>query len=282
MLSPTVQIKTQRLIDGTIRDVEDVLALEEPLEIRIEFVERGTRREKSISITMRTPGHDPDLAVGFLFTEGILRNSGDVVSVVGCGPITGPHRGQNIIKVQLQDKAQIQWPKLERHFYSTSSCGICGKASLDALEVQGVKPIDRERFKISHSKIASLSPKMREHQSVFEKTGGLHASALFDSKGHLIVLREDVGRHNALDKLIGAKFLAGETPLADCLLFLSGRASFELLQKAVVAGIPLIAAVGAPSSLAVDLARKFDVTLLGFVREDRFNIYHGSWRLTGD
>ncbi len=259
----------------------DFLALEEPLEIRLEYSQDGTRKEKSISITMRTPGNDEELAVGFLFTEGILRHPENILSVSGCGPLAGSHQGQNIIKVRLHEKTEILWPKLERHFYATSSCGVCGKASLDALEVQGIRPIDRNRFKIASPIIETLAPKMREHQSVFEQTGGLHASALFNFQGELIELREDVGRHNALDKLIGSKFIKGQTPLKDSLLFLSGRASFELIQKAVVAGIPFVAAVGAPSSLAVDLARKFGVTLLGFVRENRFNIYHGEWRIIG-
>ena len=278
----SIEIETLRMRDGKLSDASDRLALEEPLEIRLDYADGALRREKSISITMRTPGNDDELAAGFLFTEGILRSPEDVVSILPCGPRTGPHQGQNIIKVKLRDEAQISWPKLERHFYATSSCGVCGKASLDALEVQGLTPISPDGFRFLTSQIAQLSPRMREKQAVFDQTGGLHASALFNVQGDLMALREDVGRHNALDKLLGAQFLARSTPLSQVLLFLSGRASFELVQKAVVAGIPFIAAVGAPSSLAVELAKKFNVTLLGFVRDDRFNIYHGGWRLMGE
>lgn len=259
--------------------VDDRIAIEEPLEIRMVFSDETGPREKSISITMRTPGHDRDLAAGFLFGEGILRNPADVFSIAGCGPKTGPHAGQNIVKIELSKGAQIAWPKLERHFYATSSCGVCGKASLDALAVEGVSAIAREGFVINADTVSALPARLRERQGVFNQTGGLHAAALFNDQGVLAEIREDVGRHNAVDKLIGARFLAGALPLSSHLLFLSGRASFELVQKAVVAGIPVVAAVGAPSSLAIELARRFDVTLLGFVREGRFNIYHGAWRI---
>lgn len=273
------ETRITRLEHGVARVTDDRVAIEEPLEIRLDFAEDGARREKSVSITMRTPGHDHELAAGFLFGEGILRRADDVAGIQGCGPATGPHRGQNIVKVRLADGASVSWPKLERHFYATSSCGVCGKASLDALEVEGVTAIARDGFAINTDVITELPARLRERQGVFDQTGGLHAAALFDSGGRLIDIREDVGRHNAVDKLIGARFLRGEVPLARHLLFLSGRASFELVQKAVVAGVPVIAAVGAPSSLAVELARRFDATLLGFVREGRFNIYHGAWRI---
>ncbi|MEY4631033.1 MAG: formate dehydrogenase accessory sulfurtransferase FdhD [Pseudomonadota bacterium] len=269
---------------------QDVVAIEEPLEIRLDYCcsthpdshgveSEGLRREKSVSITMRTPGNDLELAAGFLFGEGILRRPADVIGIRGCGPVAGPHRGQNIVKVSLADSATVAWPKLERHFYATSSCGVCGKASLDALEVEGVAPIPRDGFSVSGDAITQMPVRLRERQGVFDQTGGLHAAALFDCAGRLVLIREDVGRHNAVDKLIGARFLAGQVPLSQHLLFLSGRASFELVQKAIVAGVPVIAAVGAPSSLAIELAKRFDVTLLGFVREGRFNIYHGAWRI---
>lgn len=262
--------------------MDDVLALEEPLEIRLDFQDGISRREKSISITMRTPGNDRDLALGFLYTEGIIRIPSQVIAVEGCGPKTGPHMGQNIVKVRLDANAQITWPKLERHFYATSSCGVCGKASLDALEVQGVSEIEPSKFAAPSSLISNLSAKMRERQSIFNQTGGIHAAALFDKCGNLVSLREDVGRHNALDKLIGGQLNLKDPDFSERLLFLSGRASFELIQKAVVAGIPFVAAVGAPSSLAVELAKKFGITLLGFVRDERFNVYSGAWRLKGD
>ena len=282
MTSQSVETNTICLREGSYIEIYDHVAIEEPLEIRLDYLDGLERRPKSVSITMRTPGHDQELAVGFLFTEGILTKSSDIVSITGCGPMSGPHKGQNIVKIKLKDGADLQWPKLERHFYSTSSCGVCGKSSLEALEVQGLKVVDKFGFRISTECIRKLAPTMRANQSVFDQTGGLHAAALFSQEGNLIALREDVGRHNALDKLIGSQFLAQTVPLTDRLLFLSGRASFELIQKSVVAGIPFVAAVGAPSSLAVDLARKFDITLLGFVREDRFNIYHGHWRLLGE
>ncbi len=281
MEKQSLETPISRLENGILRDMSDQVALEEPLEIRLDFRDGYDRQQKSLSITMRTPGHDEELAAGFLFTEGILRFPKDITGIAGCGPASGAHKGKNIVKVRLSDEATVQWPKLERHFYATSSCGVCGKASLDALEVQGLKPIPRDEFRIDMREISELSARLRSHQAVFDQTGGLHAAATFNESGQLLDIREDVGRHNAVDKLIGSQFLAGKTPLSNRLLFLSGRASFELVQKAVVAGIPMIAAVGAPSSLAVELAKRFDVTLLGFVRDSRFNVYHGAWRLTG-
>lgn len=281
MQQQSLETKISRVEHGILQDASDRVALEEPLEIRLDFLDGSARRQKSLSITMRTPGHDEELAAGFLFTEGLLRLPGDITRIAGCGPATGAHQGKNIVKVHLSDQAEIIWPKMERHFYATSSCGVCGKASLDALEVQGLKPIPREGFKMDMKEISELPARLRSKQAVFDQTGGLHAAAIFNETGQLIDLREDVGRHNAVDKLIGSQFLAGKAPLSNHMLFLSGRASFELVQKALVAGIPLIAAVGAPSSLAVELAQRFNVTLLGFVRDSRFNVYHGAWRLTG-
>ncbi len=275
----SLETKISRLKDGFLQAAYDHVAMEEPLEIRLDFLDGSARRQKSLSITMRTPGNDEELASGFLFTEGILQSPKDIIGISGCGPNSGAHHGKNIVKVRLTDQANIVWPKLERHFYATSSCGVCGKASLEALEVQGLKPIPRDGFRFDVKKISELPELLRSHQTVFDQTGGLHAAALFTDAGRVLAIREDVGRHNAVDKLIGSQFLAGGTPLSNALLFLSGRASFELVQKALVAGIPVIAAVGAPSSLAVELAKRFDVTLLGFVREGRFNIYHGDWRI---
>ncbi len=281
MITQSIETKIVRMEEGGLLNRSDRVALEEPLEIRLDFLEGNGRRQKSISITMRTPGNDEELAAGFLFTEGILRSPEDILEISGCGPSTGAHQGQNIVKVTLADSAKVEWPKLERHFYATSSCGVCGKASLEALEVQGVQSIPQQGFEIFSKTISTLAGKLRSHQSVFDQTGGLHAAGIFTSDGDLIALREDVGRHNAVDKLLGAQFLDGKTPLSSHLLFLSGRASFELVQKALVAGIPMIAAVGAPSSLAIELAKRFNLSLLGFVREGRFNCYHGEWRLRG-
>lgn len=257
----------------------DRVAIEEPLEIRVDALDAGTRRTKSISITMRTPGHDSELAAGFLFTEGILRSPLDIAEIIGFGPETGAHQGQNTVAVRLHDDAVVAWPKLDRHFYSTSSCGVCGKASLDALEVPGLRAVSRDGLQVAAAEIHALQEKVRAHQETFELTGGLHGAALFHSAGELLALREDVGRHNAVDKLLGSEFMAGSTPLSDRVLFLSGRASFELVQKALVGGIAMVVAVGAPSSLAVELAKRFDMTLIGFVRDGRFNIYSGAWRV---
>lgn len=266
-----------RLEHGVLVDTRDYLAIEEPLEIRLNYVDETLRCEKTLSITMRTPGNDAELAAGFLFTEGVLRSPAAVTKISAGGTL-----GDNVVRVCLADDAPVVWPHMERHFYATSSCGVCGKTSLDALEVKGLQSIPREGFHISSQEVVQLAARLRIRQSVFEQTGGLHAAALFSESGELISLREDVGRHNAVDKLLGSEFLAGTSTLHHRLLFLSGRASFELVQKALVAGIPMIAAVGAPSSLAVKLARAYNMTLLGFVREGRFNIYHGAWRVTGD
>jgi FdhD protein len=241
---------------------QDLLAVEEPLEIRL--------GEKTISITMRTPGHDRELAAGFLFTEGILQSSHEIREI---------QRAKNSITVQLNPDVEVDFERLQRNFYTTSSCGVCGKASIEALQVQGCPVLPRSSATVESKVIHRLPQAQRDEQAVFERTGGLHAAALFDFKGKLILLREDVGRHNAVDKLIGSEMLAGRTPLSDTLLLVSGRASFELTQKALMAGIPILAAVGAPSSLAVETAQRFNMTLLGFVRNGRFNIYSGASRI---
>ncbi len=254
----------------------DTLAVEEPLEIRVGYKENGKTIHRAISITMRTPENDHELAAGFLFTEGILNSKNQIESIKHCGKFPN---NRNTVRLDLSPETAIDFAKLERNFYTTSSCGVCGKSSIEALTT-GAKTIESTDFPhVSAATIHELPQKIRERQKVFDKTGGLHAAALFDVNGDLIDLKEDVGRHNAVDKLIGAQFLAGNLPLADKILFLSGRASFELLQKAVMAQIPIVCAVGAPSSLAVEAASNFGVTLLGFVRDGRFNIYNGSERL---
>ncbi len=252
----------------------DELAVEEPLEIRLAFDRDGRRVRQGVSVTMRTPGHDRELAVGFLFTEGIIRAPEEVAGVEDWGP-------GNVVRVELRPGVDVNVDRLERHFYTTSSCGVCGKSSLAAVRVDPwVGPIAGQPM-VEAATIRGLSARLRASQGGFDRTGGLHASALFDASGRLIDLREDVGRHNALDKLIGAAFLAGKVPLHDAVVLVSGRTSFELVQKAAVAGIPLLAAVGAPSSLAVELAREVGMTLVGFVREDRFNVYAGFERIAG-
>lgn len=282
--SETESPQSQRVIvlrsdSGTIRPMFDAVALEEPLEIRLDMPGPDGRAVRSLTITMRTPGHDEELAAGFLFTEGLVREPSEIEDIRPCGLDDGVHGARNAVRIRMANHARLQWPSLERHFYATSSCGVCGKASLEALEVKGLAPPARGALHITPDLVTALPERLRAAQRVFEQTGGLHAAALFDARGELTSIREDVGRHNALDKLLGEAFLRRATPLSDQLLFLSGRASFELMQKALVAGLPAVIAVGAPSSLAVDLARRFDMTLLGFVRGDRFNVYHGAWRL---
>ncbi len=261
--------------DGRAAAEADTLAVEEPLEIRLGFPDKT---HKAISITMRTPGDDKELAAGFLFTEGILKTPEQIAQIRHCGLPDKSKNIQNTIVAELKEDIDIDLKRLERNFYTTSSCGVCGKSSIDALRT-GVQKVASNGFKFDPQLINKLPEILRASQNVFEQTGGLHASALFDVKGGLEIVREDVGRHNALDKVIGAKFLAGELPLKDKILLVSGRASFELVQKALMAGIPVLAAVGAPSSLAVELAKEFDMTLVGFVRDDRFNIYTGGERI---
>jgi FdhD protein len=267
----------RRLRDGVWSRHDDVLAAEEPLEIRLVWQDGAEIARKPIAITMRTPGDDFELAAGFLHGEGIIHRQDDVVDVSYC---TDEDEDQklNIVNVTLRPGLAFDVSRLERNFYTTSSCGVCGKAALDSLEVQGCAVLD-DATRVSAATICALPETLRAAQAVFERTGGLHAAGLFTPEGKLLLLREDVGRHNALDKLIGERFLAGATPLDGHVLLLSGRASFELLQKALVARIPVVAAVGAPSSLAVELAASFNITLVGFVRPDGLNVYTGEERI---
>ena len=255
-------VPVQRFEGDSSASFQDLLAVEEPLEIRL--------GDKTISITMRTPGQDAELAAGFLFTEGILEGPHQILDI---------QHAKNSIAVQINPDVEVDFERLQRNFYTTSSCGVCGKASIEALRIQGCPVLPRSSTAMDATLIHGLPQAQRNEQAVFQRTGGLHAAALFDLKGNLILLREDVGRHNAVDKLIGAEMLAGRTPLSNTLLLVSGRASFELTQKALMAGIPILAAVGAPSSLAVETAKRFNMTLLGFVRDGRFNIYSGAERI---
>ncbi len=258
---------------------EDLLAVEEPLEIRIVFGPEKERQQKNISVTMCTPGHDAELATGFLFTEGIISGKADILSCTSSG--------DNIVTVELQHGISFDLKKIERHFYTSSSCGVCGKSSIDAVKNVFTNNPVKDNIQTNASVITKLPESLRKQQEVFEHTGGLHASALFDLNGNLLLTREDVGRHNALDKLIGATLQAvnkplkrlAEIPLDHHILLLSGRASFELLQKAAMAGIKIVCAVGAPSSLAVELAKETDMTMVGFLRDGRFNIYSGEHRI---
>lgn len=265
----------------------DIVAVEEPLEIRLGFADgEGHNVNQTIAVTMRTPGQDIDLALGFLYTEGVIQNREDVVEVAPCGGIRNQALSQNIIRVKLRKNINVDLKQLNRHSFTNSSCGICGKTSIEALRTK----LPRELVDISNSTDPFCRPKLitklpgllKNGQSIFNQTGGLHASALFATTGELRDIREDVGRHNALDKLIGSAFLKDLLPLSEAILLLSGRVSFELVQKASMAGIPIIAAVGAPSSLAVELAKERAMTLLGFVGDKRFNIYCGAARVRNE
>jgi FdhD protein len=255
----------------------DLLAVEEPLEIRLGFGPMNEREQMSLSVTMRTPGYDFELVLGFLFTEGIITSNEQVESIKYCSTVK-LEEIENVVRVELKPEVELDYGKFQRHFYTSSSCGVCGKSSIDSVKVN-CHPIEGE-LKITSNFIHDLPQKLRQAQQVFEHTGGLHASALFNTSGELILLREDVGRHNALDKVIGAMLLKNAVPLSNYVLMVSGRASFELVQKAVIAGIPVLAAVGAPSSLAVDLANETGMTLFGFVRDGGFNVYCGEQRIS--
>ena len=257
----------------------DSVAVEEPLEIQLSYPSAEGAAAKSISITMRTPGDDAELAVGFLYTEGIIQSGEQVASVEHAGAADPESGLRNIIRVALKPGVDVDIGRLQRHFYTTSSCGVCGKASLEALRVTGQESLADKGATFPRGIIISLPDKLAAKQEVFAKTGGLHAAAIFDQDGEIRVLKEDVGRHNATDKVIGELLAEGKLPANEMGLMLSGRASFELVQKALVAGIPLLAAVSAPSSLAVQLAQEFDMTLIGFLRNSNFNIYAGEWRV---
>jgi FdhD protein len=276
----TIPIR-QVTLDGT-SNADDRVAVEEPMEIRVSFGPDTSRSARSLSVTMRTPGSDFELAAGFLFTEGILRHRDQIRSIEFCGPTAPGRSTSNIVRVELTPEVELDLERLQRNFYTTSSCGICGKASLDALHVQGLEMLDPPRPFIRRSVIHRLADELRASQPVFERTGGLHAAGLVSGKGSLLDVREDVGRHNAVDKLIGRRFLDGKTPLADHAMVVSGRASFEILQKALVASVPMIVAVGAPSSLAVEMAERFGMTLIGFASRERFNVYTHPGRVVNE
>ena len=268
-----------RITGGQARRVPDLLVAEEPLEIRLGFGPRQQRQQRSISITMRTPGHDLELAAGFLYGEGILNHPGQLRDLAPCPNVERPEEVGNVVKAELEPGVAVDLDRLERHFYTTSSCGVCGKASLEAVSMQACPVLPVGQPQVAPAVLQRLPDIARAAQTVFKHTGGIHAASLHGPQGDLIALYEDVGRHNALDKLIGAQFISGKLPLSDTLALASGRLSFELVQKALRAGIPVLAAVGAPSSLAVDLAQEFGMTLCGFLRGDRVNIYTGAERI---
>jgi FdhD protein len=263
---------------GVVRVRDDALVVEEPLEIRLCPGDGSPYLQ--VSVTMRTPGHDFELAAGFLFTEGILQEGGQVDRINYCADHTLEQAQRyNIVNVVLRPGVPVDADRLRRNFYTTSSCGVCGKASIEAIQVKGLRPVADNGFVVDGEVFARVGDVLRRSQSIFDKTGGLHAAALFDPSGRLVVVREDVGRHNAVDKLVGHAFLDHALPLSRNLLLVSGRASFEIMQKAAAAGIPVVAAVSAPSNLACDVARTFGMTLVGFVRGDRFSVYAGAHRI---
>ena len=260
---------------GRMRVRPDSLATEEPMEIRL--LSGGARQ--TVAVTMRTPGADFELAAGFLFGEGIVETPEDIAKISYCvDSDLDAEQQYNIVNVELRGGHEYDLRPLERHFYTSSACGVCGKASLEQLELRGC-PVVLPGPEVSAQTVYSLPGKLREAQGLFDATGGLHAAALFDAKGELLTLREDVGRHNATDKLVGWALLEGRLPLADHVVLVSGRSSFEILQKCLTAGVPIVCAISAPSSLAVDVARQFGITLVGFLRGGKFNVYAGFERV---
>ncbi|MFI6769063.1 formate dehydrogenase accessory sulfurtransferase FdhD [Streptomyces sp. NPDC050355] len=272
----TERRKVIRIRDGAVSTRPDTLVAEEPLEIRL--------GGKPLAITMRTPGDDFALAAGFLVSEGVLARADELANIVYCAGATGEGGANtyNVVDVRLADGVPVPDINLERNVYTTSSCGMCGKASLEAVRTTARWPLDTSPgtpARLAPATLAALPDRLRAAQRVFDRTGGLHAAALFTTDGELLDVREDVGRHNAVDKIVGRALQQGLLPLSSCVLMVSGRASFELAQKAVMAGIPVLAAVSAPSSLAVDLAQETGLTLVGFLRGSSMNVYAGEHRL---
>jgi FdhD protein len=269
-----IKIPIHRVTREGILEATDSLAAEEPLEIVLAFGVLHQRRKQSISVTMRTPtGHDFELALGFLLTEGIISRYEDIISVRYTANLLDEAAQLNVVQVDLQPFITFDADKLKRHFYTSSSCGVCGKASIDMIETTSCFWLANGLPIVERNILFELPEKLRQAQSVFDSTGAIHAAALFNTSGALIALREDVGRHNALDKLIGWAMQHEMLPLQNFILLVSGRSSFELVQKALMAGIPILAAVGAPSSLAVQLAHENNMTVIGFLKNHRFNIY---------
>ena len=255
--------------DGQTRRVQDYLAGEEPLQIRV--------GEHPLSVTMRTPGNDLELAAGFLFTEGLIQRREQIASIGYAEECKETERG-NIVQVELAPGLSLELERTQRNFFAASSCGICGKASIESVRVRGLQPPNPD-FRVSPEVLCSLPEALRSAQAIFGRTGALHAAGLFDAQGKMVVEREDVGRHNAVDKIAGWALLEGRAPLSGFVLMVSGRGGFEIVQKAAVAGVPVVASVSAPSSLAVRLARELGMTLVGFLRGQRFVVYAGEERI---
>jgi FdhD protein len=266
--SGVASVEVERVNCSRFTPATDELSVEEPLEIRIIDRTEGVR---PLAVTMRTPGDDESLAAGFLLTEGIIADRDDIEEI--------RRRGPNAVEARLRAGVALDAARLDRHSFVSSSCGACGKRTIEAVRVKARHPIAPGEPRLDPEVVHGLPQALRDAQAGFTRTGGIHASGLFNATGTLLGVREDVGRHNALDKLIGVELLAGRVPLAGMIVLVSGRVSFELVQKAAIAGVPVLGAVGAPSSLAVDLARECGITLLGFVRDSRFNVYTNAGRL---
>ena len=265
--------KVLKYNSGKFENIEDLISIEEPLEISIKFKEKDDWIKRILSITMRTPGDDKDLVRGFLFNEQLIKNIKDIDTIESFGDEVGQYNIQNKILATLNNSENINISKIKRDFITNSSCGVCGKSSLDALEIIKQNKTNLDQPKISKEVIIKSPTILRENQSEFSKTGGIHASGLFNSNGDLISVKEDVGRHNALDKLIGFTLINGQIDPIKQFITCSGRLNFELVQKVLMTDIGIMIGVGAPTSLAIDLANKFDITLIGFVKRDSFNIY---------
>jgi FdhD protein len=289
-------VEIERVNGDAFSRVDDSVAVEEPLELQIEYGPENHRVRKSVAVTMRTPGHDKELAAGFLWTEGVIEDTDAIDEVVAREPVVSEDQegatnreerssvlprsvSGNMVIARLHPDAQVRLANLERNFYTTSSCGVCGKASLSALRVLS-PPRSYDAFRMRTNILTDVINRLRETQPIFAVTGGLHGAAIVNANGDLLQTREDVGRHNAVDKLVGHALISGALPLRERCLLLSGRASFELMQKAVMSGIPFVAAAGAPSSLAIKVAEEFGITLVGFLHNTGFNVYSGFERLS--
>ena len=277
-ISPVKLLKYNN--NQSVQELGDLVVVEEPLEIRLGYGATNNRKQERVSVTMRTPTHDFDLALGFLYSEGIIQSYEQVLSIKYCVD-AGKQATENIVRVELKPEVKVDTKLFQRNFYITSSCGVCGKASIEAIEAMTCNievSQQPEKWQVTPDVIYQLSKELITAQSAFTYTGGLHAAALFDKLGKIMLIREDVGRHNALDKVIG-NALTQNLPLNDKIILMSSRASFELIQKVIMAKIPIIVTIGAPSSLAVQTAERFGVTLLGFLKDYRFNVYSGAERV---
>lgn len=273
------RVRVGRMRGGWFTTRGDSVAVEEPMEVRLEVPGDGGTREHPVSVTMRTPGDDFELAAGFLFTEGVVTDPRALADVRYCRDVDPQE--YNVVTASLRDPGAFDAASLTRNFYVTSSCGVCGKASLESVEVMGCQAVPDGTLVIHESEVRALPGRLRSAQQVFDRTGGIHAAGLFDAAGAITLVREDVGRHNAVDKVVGALVLSGGLPGSESGLVVSGRSSFEILQKAAMAGFPMVVAVGAPSSLAVSFARRFNMTLVGFAKRDGYNVYSGDERIDG-